>query len=564
MLVLGLSAHAPDAAAALVRDGHPLAAAREELFTNVRSEPGFPRRAVRFCLQRAGTAAEELDAVVFFSKPLRKFERELSTRLQAFPSGGGAFAKSMFRWLGERLWMRNEIVAELGVDPEKILFAEHHQALAASAFLTSPFDEAAILTTGPDGEWATTALASGRGGTVEVRREVHHPHGLARLVEAVARFLALDPVQDDAKWMALAGYGEPRFVDELRGLVSLCADGSFELSERLARREPGRGDLRELEGLLGAPRAADEPLCFGPGDRRHADIAQSLRELLFEVHLALLCALAEQVPSANLCLGGALARDPGLAARLAAEGPFENVFVDPAGGNAGAALGAALLGAAQASNGRPAAGAPFDWLRLGPSAAGDPGSGAREFPDDAALCEVLARRLSEGQIAGWLRGPAEFSGRSLGGRAILADARSSAVAERIRREVKRREPYVPFGALVPAERLAEYFDAHPRARAALARGTAVARVRGAARSALAGIAHADGSARVQSVAAEEDGALHALLVRFGEATGVPVLLHTTLRLHGEPMVRGESEGRRLLERSRLDCLVVERRLYEAG
>jgi carbamoyltransferase len=562
MLVLGLSAHAPDAAAALVRDGRPLAAAREELFTNVRSEQGFPRRAVRFCLQRGGVAAEELDAVVFFAKPLRKFERELSTRLQAFPSGGGAFAKSMFRWLGERLWMRNEIVAELGVEPEKILFAEHHQALAASAFLTSPFEEAAILTTGPDGEWATTALTAGRAGAVEVQREIHHPHGLARLCEAVARFLALDPAQDESKWMALAGYGEPRFAAELQSLVAIRPDGSFALAEPLAHREAGPGDVRELARLFGAPRASDEPLLFGPEDRRHADVARSLREVLVEVHLALLGALVKEVPSRNLCLGGALARDPGLAARLAAEGPFENVFVDPAGGNAGAALGAALLAAG--ANGPPPRGDGVDWLRLGPPAAGDAAPGARELPDDQALIGEAARRLAEGQVAGWLWGSAELAGRSLGGRAILADARSAGAAERIRREVKRREPYVPFGALVPAERLAELFDVHLRAAMTVERGTAVARVREGARAALAGIAHADGSTRVLSVSAERDPVLHGLLTRFGQATGTPVLLHTTLRLHGEPMVKSEAEGLRLLGRSRLDFLVVERRVYGAG
>jgi carbamoyltransferase len=558
MHTLGLSAFAPDAAAVLLRDVEPVAAAREELFTGVRGESSFPRRAARYCLREAGLAAEGLDAVAFFAKPLRKFERELTSHLHEFPASAGAFSAAMFRWLGDRLWMRNAIVAELGVEPGKVLFAEHQQAHAASAFLTSPFEEAAVLTTATDGEWATVALARGRGASVEVQRELHHPHDLARLVDVVAHLLALDPVLDESRRMALAGHGAPRLLEALRSLVSSRPDGSFELSERIARAPDARA-RRELAALLGTPRSAEEPLAASGANGRHADLACSLRELLAELQLALLRALHDLVPSRNLCLGGLLARDPGLNARLIAEGPFERVHVDAAAGNAAAARGAALLVAAE-RGGR--AGAAVDWLRLGPQAAEGAAGAARELESDEALAAEVAQRLAAGELAGWMQGRASLCGRSQGGRAILADARSFAAAERIRSGVKRREPFVPFGMAVAAERLDELFEATPRARAAVGQGSVVARPRERLRETLGPVVHADGSVRLACIDRGRDPRLHALLARFGRTAGLPVLLHTTLRLHGEPMARGQSEGLRLLGRSRLDFLIVERRLYE--
>lgn len=563
MLVLGLSAHAPEAAAALVRDGQPLAAAREELFTGVRADASFPARAVRFCLTSAACSTDDLDAVVFFAKPLRRFERELATVLQGFPCTSGRFSRSMFRWLGERLWMRNAIQSELGVDPERILFAEHHQAHAAACFLGSPHEQAAVLTTGQDGEWATTALAAGRGARIEVLRELHHPHGLQRLVAAVARFLALDPLADESRLMALAGLGRPSLVEPLRTLIAVDADGSFRLCDGLARRDSAERDLAVLEELFGRPRPADEPLRTAGDDPRDADLARSLREVLADVHLRLARTLFELAPSRALCLGGALARDPAINARLVTEGPFECVHMDPAAGNAAAALGAALLVEPEAVRAhRARARGPIDWLRLGPEAEGEPRADAREPGGPGELLDLVAARLAEGRLVGWVRGPAELAGRSLGSRAILADPRSAGPAARIRSGVKRREELVPFGALVAAERATELFELGPAAAEAARTGMLVARPRPEVAQGLAGVLHADGSVRLRSVDRGEDPELSALLERFGRATGAPVLLHTTLRLFGEPPARHEAEALRVLERSQLDCLVVGPRLYE--
>lgn len=575
MLVLGLSAHAPEAAAALVRDGCPVAAAREELFTGVRADSSFPSRAARFCLTRAACSSDDLDAVVFFVKPLRKFERELATVLQGFPATSGRFSRTMFRWLGERLWMRNAIQAELGVDPERILFAEHHQAHAAACFLGSPHEQAAVLTTGQDGEWATTALAVGRGARIEVLRELHHPHGLQRLAAAVARFLALDPVADESRLMALAGLGRPRLLEPLRSLIRVDGDGSFELCERLAKLDQPERDLAVLGELFGPPRPADEPLRTAGDDARDADLAASLRAVQGEVLLGLARTLAELAPAPALCLGGALARDPALNARLAAEGPFERVHADPAAGNAAAALGAALLVEPEAVRAhRARATGPIDWLRLGPEAddgedrsdqggqGGGPRAGARQPASRDELLDTVAEHLAAGRLVGWVRGRAELAGRSLGARAILADPRTPGPAARIRSGVKRREELVPFGALVAAERAGALFELGGAAAELARTGMLVARPRPAAAERLGGVLHADGSVRLRTVDRGEDPELHALLARFGDAAGEPVLLHTTLRLFGEPPVRNQAEALRVLERSQLDCLAVGARLYE--
>ncbi len=562
MDILGISALYHDSAAALVRDGLPIAAAQEERFTRRKHDASFPRRSIRFCLREAGISAADLDWVVFYEKPLRKFVRILATQLKAFPRSARAFSRAMFLWLGDRLWMKNRIVSELGVDPARILFTEHHQSHAASAFYPSPFDEAAILTVDGVGEWATTTFGLGRSRDVEILAEVHFPNSLGLLYSSLTAFLGFEVNEGEHKVMGLAAYGEPRFEREIASLLRVDEDGSFSLDVSPFRFhfDPERSFGDGLIRLLGEPRAPSAPLRMAPPDRRDADVAASLQRVLESAVLSLARELHRRVPSKNLCLAGGVALNVVANARLVREGPFERVFVQPAAGDAGGALGAALYVHHAVLGGERR----FvqEHAFLGEPVIEEARDGARRLPDDDAIVEEMARRLVAGKTVGWVRGRFEWGPRGLGHRSLLADPRRLEMKDHVNRSVKRRESFRPFAPAVAAERAAELFDVPAGgewpARFMLLAVPARSRAKDAAPATL----HVDGSARVQLVRADVDPLFHRLLTRFGELAGVPVLLNTSLNLRGDPIVRGEADALSLLERSELDALVVEDRLYE--
>jgi carbamoyltransferase len=547
MDVLGISAFHRDAAAALVRDGIPIAAAAEERFSRVRHDAAFPRRAIRFCLGQGAIDARALDAVVFHEKPSRRFERLLAGELAAFPRSWRTFPKVVFPWLGDRLWMRGRIVDELGVDPQKVLFVGNHEAKAANAYFTSPAAEAAVLVADEAGEWATTTLARGAGNALEVLAEIEHPHSLALLVSAVADHLGLGGDDGQSRVLALAAHGEPRFREALASVLALESDGSFTI------------DLSRLESALGERRAGGAPLLWQGSDRRHADVAASLAVALGDALLGLARELHRRVPSENLCFGGSLASSPELNARLLAQGPFPRLYVPPAPGDAGAALGAALQGCHLLGKFPRAA---LEHAFLGEDARAEGAEGGLRIEDRAALVEWVAQALAQGQLVGWVQGRFEWGARALGHRSLLADPRSDAVAERLSSSVKRREAFLPLACSVPAERAAGLFDladggAWP-ARFAQMSATA----RNGSGASLPAAFDAGRRARPQLVDVRADPLFHALLSRFGEIAGAPVLLNTSLNLRGEPIARGEADALGILRKSRLDRLVVEDRVYE--
>ncbi|MBI3844678.1 MAG: hypothetical protein HY292_08585 [Planctomycetes bacterium] len=564
MDVLGISAFFHDSAAALVRDGVPVLAAQEERFTRRKHDPSFPRRAIRACLNSGGISATDLDWVVFHEKPLRKFERILATQMRAFPRSAKAFSRSMFLWLGDRMWTKQRIASELGIDPSRVLFTEHHESHAASAFYPSPFDEAAILTVDGAGEWATTTLARGRGRDVEILAELNFPHSLGLLYSAITAFLGFEVNEGEHCVMSLAAYGEPRFEREIASLVRLRNDGSFELELTPFRFQfdPDRSFGPELERLLGPRRVPGSPVRWQPPDTRDADVAASVQRVIETTLQALVRELHRRVPSENLCLAGGVALNVVANARLLREGPFRRLFVQPAAGDAGCALGAALW-VQHAALGRDRCFVQ-DHAFLGEAIEPEPAGDARRLRDDDAIVDEIVRRLVAGEMVGWVRGRFEWGPRGLGHRSLLADPRRLDTKDRIASTVKRREPFRPFAPSVPAERAAEFFDVPAGgewpARFMLLAVPAKASAIAAAPAAL----HVDHSAQVQLVHADADPLFHRVLVQFGEATGAPILLNTSLNLRGDPIVRGEADALDLQRRSALDALVVEDRLYARG
>jgi carbamoyltransferase len=423
MHVLGLSAFGSDAAAVLLRDGLVVAAAQEERFTRVARDPSFPRRAVRACLREGGIEAQALDWVVFHEKPLRRFERVLASQLRGFPRSGGSFARSMFTWLGDRLWLKNRIASELSVPLERVLFASHHESHAASAFLPSPFEDAAVLVADGAGEWATTTLWRGTGSRLQLLAELRFPHSLALFTSALAQHLGFAPGGGESRLMELAAFGQPRFRAEVDRLLRVGADGSFTLDMDAFRFDYDSGHLAApaLERALGPARVPGAPLRLAAPDSRDADLAASVQAAVHDALLALLAELRRRAPVDDLCLAGEAFLDPTAVGRIARDGPFRRVFVQPAAGDAGAALGAALhvhyavLGGARAWRQETAA--------LGERLPEEPGPGAVALPDDDAVLDMLLARLRRDGLVGWARGRFEWGPRALGQRSLLADPR---------------------------------------------------------------------------------------------------------------------------------------------
>jgi len=586
MNILGLSAFGSDAAAVLLRDGVVVAAVQEEHFTRVLRDASFPRRAVRACLREGGITTADLDWVVFHEKPLRRFERVLASQLRGFPRSAGSFSRSLFLWLGDRLWLKNRIATELGIAPELVLFGGHHESHAASTFFASPFEDAAVLVVDGAGEWATTSLWRGNGSQLQLIDEQHYPHSLGLFYSAMAEHLGFAPGGGESRLMELAAHGKPTLRAEVDRLLHVGRDGSITLDMSRFRFDHDSERLCSdaLVEVLGPARIPGAPLRRSPGDSRDADLAASVQAAVEDALLALVAELHRRAPSENLCLAGDLALNAAAVGRIARDGPFRRLFVQPAAGDAGCALGAALhvhhavLGGNRVWR--------QEHVFLGESVLAEPGPGSQPLCDDAAVVDALLASLLGDGLVGWVRGRNEWGPRSLGHRSLLADPRRAEAAGLVSRAVKRREDFRPFSPAVPAERAAELFELPGSETAtAVAPGAASdmaqnrhgadaswplrfmqvnVRARAATIAAAPAAVQADGSCRPQLVHAAEDPLFHALLTRFGAATGVPLLLHTSLNLRGEPPVRGEADALALLARSELPALIVEDRLYTRG
>jgi len=576
MRILGISAHYHDSAAALLIYGVPVAAVQEERLSRRKNDAAFPLAAVEWCLEAGGLEPGQLDAVVFYEKPLLKLERILTMLLRAFPRSRRAFVRAMRNALGEKIWVRGIISSELGVPGRRVLFTEHHQAHAAAAFLTMPTREAAILTADGVGEWATLTVGRGRRGaggpaSISLSRELRFPHSLGMLYSTFTAYLGFPVNEGEYKVMGLASYGRPRFADDVRKVVRRTPDGAFalELPYFDFPSSASRSYSRRFVDLFGPPRDPDEPIDLGtPEGMRYADVAASVQAVLEEILVDIARALHAETGLPDLCLGGGVALNGCANARLLAESGFARVFVPPAPGDAGCALGAALY-ADRVHFGQPDRDVP-DHPFWGPRADGgelarlaaDDGLAFEEARDGAALCARVAEALAGGRIVGWMQGALELGPRALGHRSILAAPHDPATRDRLNQRVKLREEFRPFAPAVPAEAADRFFELPPGG-ARLGRFmSGVFPVRPEWRSRLGAVTHVDGTARVQIVEAALAPRFHELLCAYGARTGVPVLLNTSFNLAGEPIVARAVEGYSTFRRSDLDMLVVDGGIVE--
>jgi len=574
MKILGVSAHYHDSAAALLVDGEIVGAVQEERLSRRKNDASFPLAAIEWCLDKAKIEPEDLDCVVFYEKPMLKFERILSTTLRAFPRSWRAFPKAMRNTLGEKLWVKGIIASHLGIPGSKILFTEHHHAHAAAAFLTAPTRRAAIMTADGVGEWATLSVGRGEvtddGKTsIEILREVHFPHSLGMLYSTFTAFLGFEVNEGEYKVMGLASYGAPRFVDEVRRVIQRTGDGAFalDLDYFEYHTTAARSFSSKFVDLFGAPRPPHAPLDPATeAGRRYADIAASVQRVLEDTLVDLAQRLHEETRLDDLCFGGGVALNGCANARILRESGFSRLLVPCAPGDAGCALGAALY-AERIHFGQPPRGLP-DHPYLGPDV--EPAELARVAREDGLIVEtaddeddLLDRTvdaLAGDRIVGWMDGAAELGPRALGNRSILAAPHTGAMKDRLNREIKYREEFRPFAPAVPIEVAGEYFELPPGGARLGTFMSGVFPVKPEWRERLAAVTHVDGTARVQTVEREKAPRFYALLERYGRKTGVPVLLNTSFNLAGEPIVTRAVEGYSTFRRSGIDVLVAGRHL----
>jgi carbamoyltransferase len=571
MRILGISAHYHDSAAALLVDGLPVAAVQEERLSRHKNDAAFPVGAIEYCLEQAGIEAEQLDAVVFYEKPMLKFERILTMALREWPRTFSSFPQAMKNTLGEKLWVKGLIKSWLGVPTSKILFAEHHRSHAAAAFLTAPTREAAILTADGVGEWATLSVGRGKRTpektSVDLLREIRFPHSLGMLYSTFTAFLGFQVNEGEYKVMGLASYGTPRYADDVRKVIQRTDDGAFQLVMRFFEYQTTakRSYSKDFVELFGAPRAPWEPLDPTSDEgRRFADIAASVQRVLEEILVDMCTRLQKETKLPDLCLGGGVALNGVCNARILRESGFERLFVPSAPGDAGCALGAALL-ADRVHFGRPDRDFP-DHPYWGPDldaselarVAREDGLTVAEVASDAELFQRIARELHEGKIVGWMDGRSELGPRALGNRSILSAPHTAEQRDRLNKSIKFREEFRPFAPAVPTEHASTYFDLPPGGHRLARFMSGVFPVRQEHRANLAAVTHIDGTARLQTVDRDVAPRFHALLEAYGAVSGVPVILNTSFNLAGEPIVNRAVEGYSTFRRCGIDLLVAGR------
>jgi carbamoyltransferase len=584
--VLGISAFYHDSAAAIVADGHIVAAAQEERFTRKKHASGFPHEAVKYCLEAAGRDLDDMDHVVFYDKPFLKFERLLETYMAFAPRGFTSFKMAMPVWLKEKLFQKSLLGTELRkIDPEwkrpeRLLFAEHHLSHAASAFYPSPFKEAVVLTMDGVGEWATTSVAIGRDRELLIDREIHFPHSLGLLYSAFTYFTGFKVNSGEYKLMGLAPYGEPRYAQIIRdNLIDVKPDGSFRLNLDYFDYCTGLTMTNDrFAGLFGGPaRKAEQPLT-----QREMDIAASVQLVLEEVVLALTRGLARETGIPNLCLAGGVALNCVANGKILRDSAFSNIWIQPAAGDAGGALGAALTayhGILGCPRSVPAEGDGMQGAYIGPSyAQADIEERLRragavfDTLDEPTILANTADALVEGKAVGWHQGRMEFGPRALGNRSILGDPRSPKMQSVLNLKVKFRESFRPFAPSILREDVDQWFEIDADSPYMLLVADVVQSRRkvmseeerklfgidklNIPRSDIPAVTHVDYSARIQTVSRDTNPRYHALISAFKERTGCPVLVNTSFNVRGEPLVCTPEDAFRCFMGTDIEVLVV--------
>lgn len=581
--ILGISAYYHDSAAALLVDGRIVAAAQEERFSRKKHDASFPTRAVEYCLSEAGLTPAQVDYVGFYDKPLLKFDRLIETYLAFAPRGFSSFAKAIPVWIKEKLFLEREMRRELkGQYKRRFVFGEHHVSHAASAFFPSPFEEAAVLTLDGVGEWATATYGHGAGNKVRLTHELRFPHSLGLLYSAFTYYCGFKVNSGEYKLMGLAPYGQPRYVDRIVGtLLDIRDDGSIWMDMSYFNYCQGLTmTSKRFEALFGGPPRAPE----GPLTEREMDIAASIQHVTEEVMLRAARHVHAQTGSKNLCLAGGVALNCVGNGRILRDGPFERIWIQPAAGDAGGALGVALYIWHQLLD-RPRTVEPRDAMRgslLGPAFTQDEicavldrkGAKYTLYEDDESLCAAVADLMAQEQVVGWVQGRMEFGPRALGSRSIIGDARSPSLQSTMNLKIKFRESFRPFAPVVLEERVDDYFEMAPGTespymllvapvKATRRVGSGNGHLRGLdklkmQRSDIPAVTHVDYSARVQTVDAERHGRFYQLVRAFERKTGCPVIINTSFNVRGEPIVCTPEHAYRCFMATNMDVLVLER------
>lgn len=585
MHILGISCYYHDSAAALLRDGELIAASMEERFSRIKNDNGFPEKAIEFCLKKAGITAQDLDYVVFYEKPFIKFERILMTILNTFPRSQDVWREAMYVWLPEKLWVKTKLQQHFHMDAAKVLFCDHHMSHAASAFYCSPFDEAAVMTLDGVGEWTTTTTGRAKAnwdGTgkneIILNEEQRFPHSLGLLYSAFTAFLGFKVNEGEYKVMGMAPYGEPRFVDKVQKLIRLESDGSFHLNMDYFsfHRSATKTYNRRFNDLFGEERAPSDDfftMLTNPeragekeamaANQYYADVAASVQAVTEEAILRIARHLHERTGLKKLVMAGGVALNSVANFKVLKETPFEEVYIQPAAGDDGGAVGAALWAYHTLLN-KPRKmimrhaywgeeynedqvrqfltqiGAKYDYVS-----------------DPDKVTQIAAQAISEGQVIGWFQGRFEWGPRALGNRSILADPRRNEMKNVVNTKIKYREPFRPFAPVVLAEHATEYFEfpdvnqQYPPRFMLM-----VSPVKPEKYDVIPATTHAGGTGRLQTIDRETNRMYYDVIKHFGDITGVPVMLNTSFNLRGEPIVNTPANAWNTFSKSGLDMLVL--------
>lgn len=587
MNILGVSCFYHDAAAALLQDGKLLAAAEEERFTRKKHDYDFPTNAIDFCLRQAQIGGQDLDWVVFYEKPLVKFERILLTMLGTFPRSWRTFGEAMITWFDQKLWIKNHLMRELGLPADKILFTDHHMAHAASSFFCSPFKEAAILTVDGVGEWTTSTMGVGHANwdgegknEIKLSHELRFPHSLGLLYSAFTAFLGFEVNEGEYKVMGMAPYGQPRYQDEVYQLVSVHDDGSFQLNMDYFSYH--YSDSQTFNGrfvrLFGKPRDPKSEFITTlthanvsgqetevKRNQYYADVAASIQRVTEDILLKMANHLYKETGLKKLCIAGGVALNSVANGRILRETPFEDLFIHPAPGDSGGAVGAALyvwhvlLGKTRQFT--------LEHAYLGQeyndgeiqSFLDSNGISYKEYNDDEALFDRLVVDIMGGKVVGWFQGRFEWGPRALGNRSILADPRRADMKHIVNSKIKFREPFRPFAPVILEERTGEFFHglSDPKRQYPSRYMLLVLPWKGSAGEVIPAVNHL-GTGRLQTIRREWNPRYYRLVEKFGEATGVPVLMNTSFNLRGEPIVGSPSNAWNTFSKSGIDVLVLGR------
>lgn len=573
--ILGISSFYHDSAAALLKDGEIVAAAQEERFTRKKHDSDFPVQAVNFCLKKAGIETHDLDQVVFYEKPFVKFERILETYLSYAPLGFLQFLKAIPLWIKERLWISSLIQEKLKFQG-KILFAEHHESHAAAAFFPSPFERAAFLTVDGVGEWTTTSFGTGNGNKIHIHSEIKFPHSLGLLYSAFTYYTGFKVNSAEYKVMGLAPYGEPKYVDLiLKHLIDLKEDGSFRLNMKYFNYCTGltMTNQRFHDLFGGPPRKPESPI-----RQKDMDLARSIQAVTEEVMLRIVRHVYRTTGEENLCLSGGVALNCVANGRILREGPFKNIWIQPAAGDAGSALGAALVVWHHALDRKrqPQANDAQSGSLLGPEYTNaeishylNEEKSVYEQLADGELVDQVSDAIAQGKVIGWFQGRMEFGPRALGNRSIIGDPRSPEMQSRMNLKIKFRESFRPFAPAIVKEETRHWFDLEQESPYMLLVApvskqhhledpknlSGLDRLK-APRSKIPAVTHVDFSARIQTIDDVRNPIFHKLISRFYEKTGCPVVVNTSFNVRGEPIVCTPADAYRCFLRTEMDCLVM--------